>query len=565
MTTNFSQLICIGALLATSNLKAQYTKLHIPDTLSGTHFNLVLKDTFTQYKTGQTTITSGINGNFWGPTIFINKGDTVFMNVLNKLNDSTTIHWHGFHLPAVMDGGPHQVIPPNTVWRPYWKVKNDAATYWYHPHLHEMTQEHLTKGLGGLIIVRDAVESALQLPRSYGVDDIPVVLTSRRYSASNQFVVKKCSYGDYLFTNGTPNAEYTIPKQVVRLRILNAEMERGFNIGFSDNRTFYVINSGGGLFDKPVAVTRLPIHVGERYEILVDCNSDAVGSTLDLMAYNSGQSQSFPGGEPATGGEFGSLLNNINFKILHLTIGNKTANATVSIPNTLTTNSYLTAADATLSRTVNITNGIPGSGIPFDLDGKPFSLNTINHTLITETTEKWTIKNNNVFGHCFHIHDVQFKLISRSTGAIGAYESGWKDAFFISRNESVSFVAKFIDYADETHPFMYHCHFSNHEDGGMMGQFVVTGTNDVQSVQNKSFLFSVYPNPTSNSISLKLSENIEAYYVTIHNVVGKTVMMLPQPEIHKPIDISNLSNGTYIIQVMDKNTKSISVEKFIKR
>jgi FtsP/CotA-like multicopper oxidase with cupredoxin domain len=91
MTTNLSQLICIGALLATSNLNAQYTKLHIPDTLSGTHFNLVLKDTFTQYKTGQTTITSGINGNFWGPTIFINKGDTVFMNILNKLNDSTTI------------------------------------------------------------------------------------------------------------------------------------------------------------------------------------------------------------------------------------------------------------------------------------------------------------------------------------------------------------------------------------------------------------------------------------------------------------------------------------------
>lgn len=564
MTTNFSQLICIGALLATSNVNAQYNKLHIPDTLSGTHFNLVLKDTFTQYKTGQTTITSGINGNFWGPTIFINKGDTVFMNVLNKLNDSTTIHWHGFHLPAVMDGGPHQVIPPNTVWRPYWKVKNDAATYWYHPHLHEMTQEQLTKGLGGLIIVRDAVESALQLPRSYGVDDIPVVLTSRRYSASNQFVVEKSAYGDYLFTNGTPNAEYTIPKQVVRLRILNAEMERGFNIGFSDNRTFYVISSGGGLFDKPVAVNRLPIHVGERYEILVDCNNDAVGSALDLMAYNSGQSQSFPGGEPATGGEFGSLLNNKNFNVLHLTIGNKTSSATVSIPNTLTSNSYLTAADATVSRTVNITNGTPGSGIPFDLDGKPFNLNTINHSVNLGVTEKWTVKNNNVFGHCFHIHDVQFKLISRSTGAIGAYESGWKDAFFISKNESVSFVAKFVDYADETHPFMYHCHFSNHEDGGMMGQFVVSGTNGVNSMQNKSFLFSVYPNPTTNSLSLKLGGNIEAYYVTINNVVGKTVMMLPQPEIDQPIDISNLSKGTYFIQVMDKNTKSISVEKFIK-
>ena len=270
--TKINKFFSLAVLFTTVNLNAQYTKLHIPDTLSGTHFNLVLKDTFKQLKTGQTTITAGINSNFWGPTIFINKGDTVHMNILNKLNDSTTIHWHGFHLPAVMDGGPHQVIPPNTVWRPYWKVKNDAATYWYHPHLHEMTQEHLTKGLGGLIIVRDAVESALPLPRTYGIDDIPVVLTSRRYTTSNQFVTKQCSYGDYLLTNGTPNAEFTIPKQVVRLRILNGEMERGFNLGFSDNRTFYVISSGGGLFDKPIAVTRLPIYVGERYEILVDCS-----------------------------------------------------------------------------------------------------------------------------------------------------------------------------------------------------------------------------------------------------------------------------------------------------
>ena len=558
-------LILVGLSLTATNSQAQYNKMRIPDTMSGKTFNLVLKDTFTQFKTGQTTITAGVNSNFWGPTLIFNQGDTVHMNILNKLNDSTTVHWHGFHLPAVMDGGPHQVIPPNTVWRPYWKVKNDAATYWYHPHLHEMTQEQMTKGLGGLIIVRDAVESALALPRTYGVDDIPVVLTSRRYTASNQFVFKNTAYGDYMFTNGTTNAEFTIPKQMVRLRILNAEMERSYNLGFSDNRTFYVISSGGGLFDKPIALTRLPIHVGDRYEILVDCGNDAVGKTIDLNAFNSGQSQSFPGGEPGTGGEFGSLLNNKTFTVLHLIVGSTTANPITTVPTALRINTYLTAADATVSRTVNITNGNPGSGIPFDLDNKPFNLTTINHVVTTGTTEKWTVKNNNVFGHNFHIHDVQFKLVSRSTGAIGAYEAGWKDNFFISKNESVSFVARFVDYADETHPFMYHCHFANHEDGGMMGQFVVTSTNGLNKAMNEPFLFSVYPNPANHNIRLKLGKNIEAYYVTINNVVGKTVMMLPQPEIDQPIDISNLASGTYFIQVMDKNTKSVSTQKFIKQ
>jgi blue copper oxidase len=158
------------ALCVCTTVTAQYNNLWIPDTLSGTNFNLTIKDTFAQIlPTGNQTITGGINGKFWGPTLFINKGDVVRMNVQNKLNDSTTIHWHGMHLPAVMDGGPHQVIPPNTLWQPYWTVTNNAATYWYHPHLHMMTLQHLTKGIGGLIIVRDPAESALALPRKYGI------------------------------------------------------------------------------------------------------------------------------------------------------------------------------------------------------------------------------------------------------------------------------------------------------------------------------------------------------------------------------------------------------------
>lgn len=63
--------------------------------------------------------------------------------------------------------------------------------------------------------------------------------------------------------------------------------------------------------------------------------------------------------------------------------------------------------------------------------------------------------------------------MSRSTGEVAPYERGWKDTFAILPNESVTFVAKFDDYASTTHPFMYHCHMANHEDGGLMGQFLV--------------------------------------------------------------------------------------------
>ena len=138
-------------------IKAQYNNMSMPEALYGTTFNLNIHESTKQLVAGNQTITGAINNEtFWGPTLFINKDDVVNMNVTNSLNESTTLHWHGMHLPAVMDGGPHQVIPAGTVWKPYWTVKQQAATLWYHPHLHEMAMEQITKGIGGLLIVRDA-------------------------------------------------------------------------------------------------------------------------------------------------------------------------------------------------------------------------------------------------------------------------------------------------------------------------------------------------------------------------------------------------------------------------
>lgn len=559
----------IASLLFVSFVsKAQYNSIPIPEALYGTTFDLNIHESVKQIKaTGNQTVTGSINNEtFWGPTLFINKGDVVHMNVTNNLNESTTVHWHGMHLPAVMDGGPHQIIPPGTVWQPYWTMTNEAAMYWYHPHLHETTEEQITKGVGGLIIVKDDVEAALPLPRTYGTDDIPLVLTSRNFTSSNQFSVGR-AYGDYNLTNGVLNGQATLPKQVVRLRILNAEIERGYNLGFSDNRTFYVIGNDGGLLNAPVAVTRLPVHVGERYEILVNLTNDSIGGTLDLKAYNNGQSNSFPGGEPGTTGQFGSLINNTTFNVLRINVGAATATPITAIPTTLANHTYFTAADATVSRTVSITGGQNGGAIPFTFNNTLFNINNINKVLTVDTTEKWTIANtpNAVFGHSFHIHDVEFKIVSRSTGAVAAYESGWKDTFFISRNESVAFVCRFKDYADATHPFMYHCHFAQHEDEGMMGQFTVTGTPLNTETISNSTKFKLYPNPTNDKLFISLNNsNTEIYYITISTLEGRVAMMLPQPQWQNGIDVSKLAAGVYLLQMTDKKTKSVTTRKFVK-
>jgi len=576
---NFKTLTKLFIIIVLSNtIKAQsYNTLWIPDTLRGTNFNLALKDTFAQIvTTGNQTITGGINGKIWGPTLFFNKGDSVHFNVHNYLNDSTTIHWHGMHLPAVMDGGPHQVIPPGTIWKPYWKVTNNAATYWYHPHLHEMTEKQITSGLGGLIIVRDNVESALALPRKYSVDDIPLVLTDRKFTSLNQFSI--APYGDSMLVNGTLRAQYNVPAQVVRFRILNGAIERSYNIGFSDNRNFSVITSDGGLLNAPVSVNRYILHAGERIEILVSFVGQ-LGQSYDLKAFNTALTNSIAGGETFTTGPFGSFLNHKDFTMLHVNVVAQTSSPILTIPSTLTTNTLLSAGSAVITRSLTIsdstgvTNPVILGPNAFVLNHKLFNINYINYTVPLNNTEIWQITSSSGFGHPFHIHDVEFNILSVNGVAPTAAQAGWKDVVFIPAktgptNSVVKFIAKFDDFADATHPFMFHCHIALHEDEGMMGQFVVTSTNTAIGINEKTKDpkdFFLYPNPANDKLYISFVDpSMVAYYIRITNSVGKTIYMLPRPELSNGLDISSLSSGIYFIQLTDEKTKLITTKKFIK-
>ena len=564
--------ICFLVLMAVcyTSVYSQYNSLWIPDTLSGTTFNLNIKDTFSQIVAvpGNQTVTSAVNGNFWGPTLILNQGDLIHMNVKNNTNDSTTIHWHGMHLPAIMDGGPHQIIPQGSLWQPYWTVTNQAATLWYHPHLHEMTMEQVTKGIGGFIIVRDTIEAALALPRTYAVDDIPLMISDRSFNGLKQFTT--VPYGDSLIVNGVLRPQYNIPAQVVRLRLLDAAIERSYNIGFSDNRTFYVIATDGGLLSAPVGVTRYLLSAGERIEILVNCTGQS-GTNVDLKAFNSTLNNFIPGGENFVGGPFANALGKKDFNILHLNIGASTSSPITTIPSALITNVFPTEASSVITRTITLTDsaGVPGILGPnaFVLEHKLFDYNHISHEVPLDNTEIWELKSTSVFAHPFHIHDVEFHLLTRNGATPPNYEQGWKDVVLVKGGETVRFIAKFNDFSDSLHPFMYHCHISLHEDEGMMGQFVVTNGSSVNKIidANVSKDFSIYPNPANNRLFFKFDDlNTKAYYVTIVNTVGKTVYMLPSPQLTEGIDISSLAAGAYTLRLTDSVTKLTSVKKFIK-
>ena len=230
------------------------------------------------------TPTYGVNGPYLGPAVRARRGEKVVMQVTNSLPEDTTMHWHGLIIPGAADGGPHQVISPGKQWRTELHIDQPAATLWFHPHYYPSTARQVLKGLAGLLIVDDDNEaSALPLPSRWGVDDIPLIIEDRRFMPDGQLfdrmnivAVTNGYIGDFMLVNGAHYPEVRAARGWLRFRILNGSNARSYILAASDGRSLYVIASDCGLLESPVELKKLLVHVGERFEVLVDGrNGDA--------------------------------------------------------------------------------------------------------------------------------------------------------------------------------------------------------------------------------------------------------------------------------------------------
>ncbi len=119
--------------------------------------------------------------------IKVKSGETVNMYVKNDLSDSTSVHWHGLEVNGPEDGGPHQVIDQGTLWEPSFMIDQPASTLWFHPHVIGTTAIQVYYGLAGLIIVEDEFSDALNIPKDYGVNDIPLIIQDRSFNSDGSF------------------------------------------------------------------------------------------------------------------------------------------------------------------------------------------------------------------------------------------------------------------------------------------------------------------------------------------------------------------------------------------
>ncbi len=533
--------LCLSLLLVFA-IKAQFNNmLSIPPALEEDTFHLVVDEHVHEFYPGVFTPTYGASAEYLGPTLILHTGDTAHIQVQNELAQFTSMHWHGLHLPGEFDGGPPRMVMPGETWDVKFAVKNPAATYWYHPHPHELTAEQATFGVSGMIIVRDDAEAALDLPRTYGVDDIPLVVQDRRFLANGSFA--QGPFGDSVLVNGTPRPYIDLPAQVVRLRLLNASNSRVYNFGFDDGRTFPVIAGDGGLLGAPASTDRLKLSNGERAEVLWDLTG-MQGDSLMLMSFGSELSPAMPGSSYILWES--SALSGIDFPVLRIRVTAPTATPVTSIPTTLVPPSPPSILDVSTFRYKSLSGvGMAGMG-QFFINGLQFNMDVVNDTVLLGATEIWRVENASDIAHPFHIHGGSFYIVDRNDAPPPAWEEGAKDVVLIDMAEHVRLIMKFEDYTTDGWPYMYHCHNLMHEDNGMMLQYVVVDPNVAIAAPADINAVSVYPSPTQNILSFTAPFPVDEFAVV--DRLGREVIHQQVPTITDgSIDMSALQPGPYVL------------------
>jgi CopA family copper-resistance protein len=257
------------------------------------------------------------NGSLPAPTLHWREGEEVTLNVINRLKEPTSIHWHGIVLPYRMDGVPGISFPgiePGTAFTYRFRVKQNG-TYWYHGH--SGTQEQ--KGLFGALVI-DPAHQHHQAERDYVLllSDWPAADPERTHARlkkqSDYYNFQKRTVADlfndlrergleetlndrlawgqmrmeptdladvtgatyrFLVNGKTPAMNWTAlfsPGDRVRLRIINASAMTHFDVRIPGLKMRVIEADGQPVM--PVDTEEFRIAVAETYDVLVEPQAD---------------------------------------------------------------------------------------------------------------------------------------------------------------------------------------------------------------------------------------------------------------------------------------------------
>ena len=258
---------------------------------------------------GRTAHAIGINGVTPGPLIRLREGQRVRLTVDNRLDEDTSIHWHGLLVPFHMDGVPGVSFPGIGAGKrfTYEFPIVQSGTYWYHSHSGLQEQS----GHYGPLVIDPAGTDPIAADREHIVmlsDHSPMhphtifrklkqqggYFNWQKQTLAGQLAGRDQEAGErrewgrmrmdptdvadvtgrlytYLVNGHAPADNWTglfEAGQRVRLRVINASAMTTFNLRIPGLRLTVV--AADGLPVRPVTVDELQVAVAETYDLLVE-------------------------------------------------------------------------------------------------------------------------------------------------------------------------------------------------------------------------------------------------------------------------------------------------------
>jgi FtsP/CotA-like multicopper oxidase with cupredoxin domain len=408
--------------------------------------DLVASDWDWEVAPGRTVPAWTYNGQVPGPTIEATVGDTVVVRLTNRLDEPTTIHWHGVRLPAAMDGTQvvQPLVQPGETFEYRFTVP-DAGTFWYHSHHNET--EQMERGLYGALVVRDAGEMKVDRERVLMLDDMKLRRNGDFKRFGGWLEAHLGREGDVRLVNGRnePTLEMAAG-QVERWRVINASSARYILLSIGGEE-FSIVGTGGGLVENPVAVRELLLVPGNRADIVVGPFAEGVSLFVNAMPYNRHT------GKPRVE-RFASVR-----------VGAR-RESVAEIPSRLRTIEPLALPTAAPNRVVTMSESINlRRGTDFKINGE---MHHNDKPVMVGELQVWDVVNASHMDHPFHLHGFFFQVLSVN-GEAPPFRS-WQDTVNVPPKGTVR-IAWMPD--DRPGMWMYHCHILEHHAGGMMANFAV--------------------------------------------------------------------------------------------
>jgi FtsP/CotA-like multicopper oxidase with cupredoxin domain len=363
-------------------------------------------------------------------------------------------------------------------------------TLFYHSHVPDFTTSNVYKGMAGLMIIRDELDTGdettgLRFPS--GKYDVPLVFNDKVFDQNGQLFFDTFNLdgiiGDKPAVNGVIQPYFRVDCRRYRFRTLNTGPSRIIQYYLYNQTTntwianpFLQIATDGNLLEKPVLRGFVQNSVAERYDVIVDFNRIAKPGDV-LIMYNRCDQQDgrLPTGKLASPG----------IPMMKIIVGAKVPDnsfdyfTTAGLNSTLRPYPIIDMTKVVTRRNFNFGR----SGGSWTVNNKIFepSIASSQAQVKRNTAEVWTLQNSSGgWVHPVHIHFEEGRILARNGVAPPVYERGRRDVYHLNTNEKVDIFFNFRDFPDpnynppnpaykpEAGRYAMHCHNTVHEDHAMM-------------------------------------------------------------------------------------------------